>query len=114
MIKGEDGLPVEATTCLARGFDQDLWIGTERGVVRMTEEGKFHYFGPGMWLPDMKVNAIATGGQKAYIATEKGIGIIEYEPFTLAKKADWFAKHSERSEERRVGKENNDRRTRTQ
>src|SRR5690625_713548 len=95
MIKGEDGLPVEATTCLARGFDQDLWIGTERGVVRMTKEGKFHYFGPGMWLPDMKVNAIATGGQKAYIATEKGIGIIEYEPFTLAKKADWFAKHSE-------------------
>lgn len=95
MIKGKDGLPVEATTCLARGFDQDLWIGTERGAVRMTKEGEFHYFGPGMWLPGMKVNAIATGEKTVYIATDRGIGIIEYEPFTLLKKADWYAKHLE-------------------
>src|SRR5690625_7733036 len=64
MIKGEDGLPVEATTCLARGFDQDLWIGTERGVVRMTKEGKFHYFGPGMWLPDMRSTRSPPGDKK--------------------------------------------------
>lgn len=32
-IQGEDGLPVESTTCLAKGFENDMWIGTDRKSV---------------------------------------------------------------------------------
>src|ERR1017187_9126874 len=31
---GADGLPFEDTTCLAEGFDGDLWIGTSTGAIR--------------------------------------------------------------------------------
>ena len=35
-LLGNDGLPYEDTTCLAEGFDGDLWIGTTRGAIRKT------------------------------------------------------------------------------
>ena len=101
-IKGSDGLPVEHTTCLAKGFDNDLWIGTARGAVRMTKD-EFHYFGAGMWLPDGKVNDIAVGENVAYVATDGGIGIIRYEPFTLLKKATWFERHLDEWGHKRLG-----------
>ena len=91
-LQGKDGLPVEDITCLASGFDNDLWIGTQRGAVRMVG-GEFHYFGADLWLPGNRVNQIAAGDHVVYIATDKGIGIIRYEPFTLSKKADHFERH---------------------
>lgn len=102
-IRGKDGLPVEATSCLAPGFDHDLWIGTERGAIRMTKEGDFHYFSAGKWLPGQRVYSISADDHSVYIATDKGIGIIRYEPFTLQKKADWFEKHVEDWGYRRLG-----------
>src|SRR5690606_26942404 len=41
-LRGPDGLPYEDTTCLAEGFDGDLWIGTTRGAVRKTRDNEFH------------------------------------------------------------------------
>ncbi|MCY1723222.1 hypothetical protein OU798_22930 [Prolixibacteraceae bacterium Z1-6] len=101
-IKGEEGLPVENTTCLERGFDQDIWIGTERGAVRMLKD-EWHYFGADMWLPDNKVNDIAVGNNVVYIATEGGLGVINFEPFTLQKKADFFERHLEEWGHKRLG-----------
>ncbi len=86
---GEDGLPVEDTTALTTGFDHDLWIGSHRGAMREVD-GEFHYFGHQRWLPDNNVNGIATTDRAAYIATDGGLGIIDYEPYTLAKKAAWY------------------------
>ncbi len=88
-IKGTDGLPVENTTCLVQGFADDIWIGTERGAVRMLPDD-WHYFAGQMWLPDNHVNGIAAGNKVVYIATNKGIGIIKYEPYTLEKKAAYY------------------------
>lgn len=88
-IKGTNGLPVENTTCLAKGFANDIWIGTERGAVRMLPHD-WHYFAGQMWLPDNHVNGIAAGNKVVYIATDKGIGIIHYEPYTLEKKAAFY------------------------
>lgn len=101
-LKGDDGLPVENTTCLAKGFDGDVWIGTQRGAVRMLEN-EWHYFGEGLWLPNNKVNDIATGDNVAYIATDGGLGIIKYEPFTLQKKADYYERHLEEWGHKRLG-----------
>ncbi len=59
-IKGIDGLPVENTTCLEKGFDDDIWIGTTKGAVRMLKTD-WHYFGADHWLPGDYVNDIAVG-----------------------------------------------------
>lgn len=102
VIKGEDGLPVENTTCLEKGFDNDLWIGTKRGAVRMLKDD-WHYFGAGHWLPGNQVNDIAVGDQVVYVATDKGLGVIRYVPYTLLKKAAYYEKHLEEWGHKRMG-----------
>lgn len=101
-LNGTDGLPVEDITSLEKGFDKDLWIGTTRGAVRYIN-GEWHYFGPGMWLPGLIVNDIAVGEKKVYIATNAGVGIIQYEPFTLLKKAAYFERHIDEWGHKRLG-----------
>ena len=88
-LRGSDGLPYEDVTCLAEGFDGDLWIGTSRGAIRKTGD-EFHYFGAQHWLPAEKVNAIVVAPRTAYIGTDQGLGIVHYEQFTLRKKAQVF------------------------
>lgn len=101
-LRGEQGLPFEDTTCLAAGFTNDLWIGTARGAIRQVG-GAFHYFAGQRWLPDERVNAIAVGGQTVCLATEKGLGLIDYEPYTLAKKAAYYERHLEEWGQKRLG-----------
>ena len=91
-LKGKDGLPYEKTTCLEAGFDNDIWIGTSKGAIRMLRDD-WHYFGADHWLPGNNVNDIAVGENVVYIATDYGIGIIRYEPYTLRKKADFYERH---------------------
>ena len=101
-LRGEQGLCYEDTTCLARGFTNDVWIGTTRGAIRLTD-GQFEYFAGPRWLPGDRVYAIATGPRSVYIATAKGLGIIEYEPFTLLKKAAYYQRHLEEWGQKRLG-----------
>lgn len=101
-VRGEQGLPFEDTTCLAVGFTNDLWIGTTRGAIRQVG-GAFHYFAGRRWLPGERVNAIAVGARAAYVATDRGLGIIGYEPFTLAKKAAYYERHLESWGQKRLG-----------
>jgi len=100
--KGEDGLPVESTTCLTRGFENDIWIGTTRGAVRKVGE-EWQYFGADHWLPHNVVNDIAVGDMKVYIATEGGLSIISYEPYTLQKKAAYYERHLDEWGHKRLG-----------
>ena len=101
-IKGKDGLPVENTTCLTKGFDGDVWIGTKRGAIRMIDND-WHYFGADLWLPDNNVHDIAVGDNIVYIATDGGLGVIKYEPYTLRKKADYYERHLEEWGHKRLG-----------
>lgn len=101
-ITGEDGLCYEDTTCLAQGFDRDLWIGTMRGAIRNVAEA-YQFFGHERWIPHDKVNAIACGDKAAYIATDGGLGIITYEPYTLAKKAAYYERWLEEWGMKRLG-----------
>jgi hypothetical protein len=102
MLKGIDGLPVENTTCLEKGFDGDIWIGTSKGAVRMLGND-WHYFAADHWLPGDQVNGIAVGDKVVYVATEKGIGIIRYEPYTLQKKAAYYERHLDEWGHKRLG-----------
>ena len=101
-LRGADGLPHEDTTCLAEGFDGDVWIGTSRGAIRRTED-EYHYFGAQHWLPGDYVRDIAVGKRVVYIATDGGLGIIRYEPFTLAKKAAFFERELDEWGFKRLG-----------
>ena len=91
-LTGKDGLPYEDVTCLAEGFDGELWIGTTEGAIRKVGDGDYHYFAAQRWLPDNHVNDIAAGQvagtNVVYVATNGGLGVIEYVPFTLRKKAE--------------------------
>jgi hypothetical protein len=102
-ITGNKGLCYEDTTCVAAGFEkQDYWIGTTRGAIRAVN-GEFQYFGVQRWIPNEKVNAIACGERAVYIATDGGLGIISYEPYTLQKKAAWYERWIDEWGMRRVG-----------
>ncbi len=54
------------------------------------------------WLPDNHVNAIACGLTTAYVATNRGLGIIDYEPYTLLKKADYYEWHLDAWRQKRM------------
>lgn len=101
-LSGKEGLCHEDTTCLAEGFDGDIWVGTTHGAIRMTA-GEFHYFAGRRWLPDDAVHAIACEGHTVYMATNGGLGIIEYQPFTLQKKAALYEQHLENWGQKRLG-----------
>jgi hypothetical protein len=103
-MAGPQGLPFEDTTCLAEGFDGDLWIGTSQGAVRRTGE-RFDYFAGLRWLPDNRVHAIAVepGERRVFLATERGLGILTYEPYTLLRKAAYYEKHLEEWGQKRLG-----------
>lgn len=99
---GDEGLCYEDTTCVARGFDRDYWVGTMRGAIRVVD-GEYHYFGCDRWIPNEKVNAIACGNNVTYIATDGGLGIIRYEPYTLQKKSAWYKRLIVEHEMKRLG-----------
>ena len=101
-MRGPQGLPCEDTVCLAPGFDGDLWIGTTWGAVRAVD-GEYHYFAGERWLPNDRVNAIACGERSVYIATDGGIAVIDYEPYTLQKKAAYYERHLEEWGQKRLG-----------
>jgi len=102
-ITGEEGLCYEDTTCVARGFERnDFWVGTTRGAIRYIN-GEYQYFGYQRWIPHDKVNAIACGEHVVYVATDGGLGIITYEPYTLQKKAESYERWIEEWGMRRVG-----------
>ena len=100
--RGSDGLPQEDVTCLAAGWNGDLWIGTSQGAVRQTA-GLHHYFAGRRWLPDDRVLSIATGDRVVYLATPRGLGIIRFLPFTLARKAAYYERYIEASGQKRLG-----------
>lgn len=103
VLQGKDGLPYENTTCLEKGFDgDDVWIGTTKGAIRKLKD-EWQYFAADHWLPGDNVNGIAVGDNIVYIATDKGIGIIKYEPYTLQKKAAYYERHLEEWGHKRMG-----------
>ena len=93
-LRGEQGLPFEDTLCLAAGFTNDLWIGTSRGAIRQVS-GRFDYFSGRRWIPGERVSGIAVAANTVYLATDRGLGVIEYRPYTLAKKAAYYERHLE-------------------
>ena len=101
-VRGEQGLPFEDTLCLARGFTNDLWIGTSRGAIRQVGD-RYDYFAGRRWIPGERVSSIAVSGRTVFLATDHGLGVIEFRPYTLAKKAAYYERHLEEWGQKRLG-----------
>lgn len=101
-VRGADGLPFEDATCLAAGFTNDLWIGTSAGAIRQVGD-RFQYFAGRRWLPSDAVSGVAVSGSTVFVATDRGLGVIEYRPYTLAKKAAYYERHLELWGQKRLG-----------
>ncbi len=91
-IDRTDGMPYQILNCLALAPNGDLWGGTDEGAWRM-RNGQFRYFWGKRWLPGNKVSAIAVDTRnRAWIATNNGVALIEERPMTLPEKAEHLEK----------------------
>ena len=90
LFTGAEGLPYDDATALAAGPDGEVWLGTRLGAIRY--DGRTWAYRQGLrWLPDDAVRGIAVDSEGgAWFATAKGVGYIERQPITLAKKARFY------------------------
>lgn len=92
---GAEGLPYNAFTSAAAG-PEGVWFGTERGAIYYDGED-FGYRQGRRWLPDDEVRGVAVDADgNAWFATAGGVGVIRFEPMTLAEKADFYHDELER------------------
>ena len=89
-VTPEDGLPSLSIRCVARGSDDRMWVGTDRGVTR--HEGKrWSLRHSRRWLLSDDVRDIAFDSKgTAWIATRAGASAIKRTSMTMAQKADYF------------------------
>jgi len=90
LITGKEGLPCNDITSMASSLDGEVWFGTSKGAIRY--DGKEWRYRQGLrWLPDDEVRDVAvTVDNSAWFATKAGVGVIRFQPMTLAQKAKFY------------------------
>ena len=69
----------------------DLWFGSTKGAFKLRTDGKYDYYASKRWLVDDHVVDLEEGPDgSVLVLTKKGMSKIEFEPMTLAQKADYF------------------------
>lgn len=96
-LTGRDGLPYDNITAFAAGADGRLWIGTTRGVILHVpgDAARAWYYRAGLrYLPGDQVNGLAEtpDGTALYVATDGGVGRIDFVERTLFEKAEIIEK----------------------
>jgi len=99
LYTGYEGLPYDDFTAVAAGEPGVVWFGTRRGAIRF-DGRQWEYRQGRRWLPEDDVRAIAAGERQAWFATERGVGLIEQRPMTLAEKARHFEREIDRRHRR--------------
>lgn len=90
LFTGHEGLSYNDFTCLSPSPNGQVWFGTTLGAIRYDGED-FRYRQGLRWLPDDFVKDIALDEKgNAWFATNKGVGVIEFVPMTLAEKANFY------------------------
>lgn len=95
-FEGKDGLPWTDFTGASSAADGSMWFSTHLGLIRW-DGSDFHYRQGQRWLPNddvAQVLADPTGG--VWAATAAGLGRIEFQPLTLAKKAAFYEEQVEK------------------
>ena len=91
---GKDGLPVLHLTAVAADGGGRLWMGSPEGAVCFLPEcepqSQWFYFWGRRYLPDNNIVNIIPDAKGAWVRTETGISHLEFKPFDLARKSDFF------------------------
>jgi len=83
-------LPVNDLTAIQKIGDS-LWFGSASGAFLLRADGKFNYYASQRWLPGNLVTDIAPGPDgSVLVLTDKGLGRICFERFTLEQKAAYY------------------------
>ena len=90
--------PVTEVTVLGPESRFGQWVGTPRGAIRYTDQGR-EYFAGRRWLPDDRVTGIAVDGPVTWLETPQGYARIGSDSITLEQKSEAFVK---RIQERHV------------
>ncbi len=90
----KDGLPILRLSSLASDADGGLWMGSPDGAVCFLPEcepqSQWFYFWGRRYLPDNKVINVIPDAKGAWVRTETGVLHLEFKPFDLARKSDFF------------------------
>ena len=85
--EGKDGLPWNEFTGIAPGPEHTLWFGTRIGAIRFDGTAWAYRQGP-RWLPDDHVRQMVVDAQgNAWMATARGVGVLQRTSMTFAAKA---------------------------
>ncbi len=91
---GKDGLPILRLSSLAVEKGGRLWLGSPEGVVYFRPESEpqsqWFYFWGRRYLLDNKVISIVPDAEGAWVRTETGFSHLEFKPFDLERKSDFF------------------------
>ncbi|MFM7100943.1 MAG: hypothetical protein ACKO3N_07205, partial [Verrucomicrobiota bacterium] len=95
-FEGRDGLPWAGFTAAAAGSGDHVWWATDRGLIRW-DGSDFHYRQGPRWLPSDDIRQVLADGQgRVWAATAGGLGRLEFQPMTLAAKAELYEQEIER------------------
>ena len=84
-------LPVAEITVLVAESNAIVWIGTERGAVRLNRDDRSRQYFAGLrWLPHDRVTGIGIDGASVWIETPQGYARVQYAPMSLADKSRTF------------------------
>ncbi|MBL9164775.1 MAG: hypothetical protein JNL18_18755 [Planctomycetaceae bacterium] len=100
LYTGDEGLPYDDFTACAAGEPGVVWFGTKIGAIRF-DGSSWNYRQGRRWTPDDVINAVAVDEHgNAWMATNQGVGLIERQATTLAKKAAFFEEEIDRHHRR--------------
>ncbi|HID57386.1 TPA: hypothetical protein EYP37_12700, partial [Candidatus Poribacteria bacterium] len=81
-------IPYGDARCIALGGKGEIWIGTDRGVVKL-HEGIWRLYCGRRWLPGDVVQAMTWDGEDGvWVATEAGLAHLHIRMMTLQEKAE--------------------------
>ncbi len=100
---GKDGLPVLRLSVVAADTGGRIWLGGPEGAVCFLPEGepqsRWFYFWGRRYLPDNNIINIVPDAEGAWVRTQTGISHLEFEPFDLERKSEFYL--------RRIGQRHN-------
>jgi hypothetical protein len=87
-------LPVKSLTCIARDRTGRLWVGSTQGAFSFVAEEPVNYYAGRRWLADNRMIDIFCDTQgDVYLLNAGGLTRLQFEPMTLADKADFYQRH---------------------
>ena len=92
IIGGPGALPWPEVKALALDFEGRLLAGTTKGLARQKPQGGWEWYSGKRYLPGDSVIDVYADGRRVWIMTDGGLGMIDFQEWTLEQKAFYLEK----------------------